>query len=115
MSTRWIQFDQSMRLACALVDHCPPTYRNAVSACATQLYNPALATVVTADQVAGNTTASDKVKANGVDHYINFDCLQEALRLTIAALLPQKILAKVKRSMHQDMQKPKNMKVRTYY
>jgi hypothetical protein len=39
----------------------------------------------------------------------------EALGLTVAALLPRKILAKVKRSLRRDMQKPKDMKVRNYY
>jgi hypothetical protein len=91
------------------------SYSNAVGACAQQLYSTALTTALTTDQTAGDTVASDAVKANVVDHHINVDCLEEALGLTIAALLPQKILAKVKHSMRSDIQKPKNMKVRTYY
>jgi hypothetical protein len=90
--------------------------RNADSACAQLLYyNTALVTALTADQAAGDTVKSDTVKANGVNHYISTDCLQEALRLTIAALLPRKILATVKCSMPWDMRKPKDMKVCTYY
>jgi hypothetical protein len=55
------------------------------------------------------------VTATGIAHYITVDCLEEALGLTVAALLPRKILAKVKQSLCRDMQKPKNMKVCNYY
>jgi hypothetical protein len=94
------------------------SYSNAVTACAQPLYNAALEAALVTDQAAGDTAASDAVKANGVDHYITVACLEEALGLKTAALLlvPRKILlTKVKRSLRLDMRKPKNMKVRTYY
>jgi hypothetical protein len=91
------------------------SYSNAVTACAQPLYNTALEAAQITDAAAGNTTASDAVRANGVEHYINTDCLKEALGLTIAALLPRKILAKVKQSLRRDMRKPKDMKVCNYY
>jgi hypothetical protein len=52
-----------------------------------------------ADAAAGNTTVSDAVRANSIAHYITINCLEEALGLTVAALLPCKILANVKQSL----------------
>ena len=43
----------------------------AVQACAKQRYDAALETALAADVAAGNTAASDAVKANGIDHYTN--------------------------------------------
>jgi hypothetical protein len=43
-------------------------YHNAVTACATKLYNAALEAALATDQTAGETVAFDAVKANGVDH-----------------------------------------------
>jgi hypothetical protein len=74
-----------------------------------------LEAALVADQAAGDTVASDAVRANGIAHYVNVNCLEEALGLTVAALLPRKILAKVKRSLRRDMRKPKDMKVCNYY
>jgi hypothetical protein len=91
------------------------SYSIAVTAWAQPLYNAALEAALVTDQTAGKTAASDAVKANGVDHDITIACLEEALGLMIAALLPRKILAKVKQSLRRDMQKPKDMKVCTYY
>jgi hypothetical protein len=93
------------------------SYSNAVTACAQPLYtgNTALEVALVVDQAAGDTVASDAVRANGIAHYVNVNCLEEALGLTVVAWLPQKILAKVKRSLRRDMQKPKDMKVCNYY
>jgi hypothetical protein len=71
-------------------------YSNDVTACAQPLYNAALEAALVADQAAGNTAAADAVRANDIAHYVNVNCLEEALGLTVAALLPRKILAKVK-------------------
>jgi hypothetical protein len=46
------------------------SYANGITACAQLLYNAALEAALVTDQVAGDTVASDAVRANGVDHYI---------------------------------------------
>ena len=67
------------------------------------------------DRAAGNTTASDAVKAHGIDHYLKNAMLDRGLEMVVSNYLPQKVLARVKRSMRRDMRKPSNMKVRNYY
>jgi hypothetical protein len=89
------------------------SYASGITVCAQLLYNAALEAALVTDQAAGDTVVSNAVRANRVDHYINVACLEEALGLTVAALLPRKILAKVKRSLRQDMQKPKDIVGRT--
>ena len=90
-------------------------FEGAISAQAKIAYLTALNAAQVADQGAGNTNASDAVKANGQDHYITNDMLNQALQMTIANYLPRKVLARVKRSMRRDMRKPATMKVRNYY
>ena len=67
------------------------------------------------DQAAGDTTASDGVKANGIDHYRDNDHLDVGLQMVVTNYLPRKVLARVKRAMRRDMRKPMDMKVRHYY
>ena len=64
------------------------------------------------DQAAGDTTASDAVKANGIDHYRDNDHLDVGLQMVVTNYLPRKVLARVKRAMRRDMRKPMDMKVR---
>ena len=61
------------------------------------------------------TTDVDAVTANGEDHYASPDELETAMRLTVTAFLPRKILAKAKRALRRDMRKPADMRVRAYY
>ena len=77
-------------------------------------YNAALEAALKADQVAGDTTASDAVKANTVDHYRQVGHLRIALQETLLSLMPAKVLSKVKRQMRREMRKPPDMKVREY-
>ena len=90
-------------------------FESALGACATKAYNTALVAAEAVDVTAGDTVASDAVKAHGVNHYRHFDHLATALGLVVNNLLPRKILARVKRTMRRDMRKPQGMKVRTYY
>ena len=77
-------------------------------------YNTALEAALVADQGAGDTTASDAVKANTVDHYRQVGHLRIALQETLLSLMPAKVLSKVKRQMRREMRKPVDMKVREY-
>ena len=61
------------------------------------------------------TAAVDAVTHNGEDHYASPDELETAMRLTVTAFLPRKILAKAKRALRRDMRKPADMRVRAYY
>ena len=78
-------------------------------------YNEAMKTALAADTTAGNTDASDAVRANGIDHYRTDDHLDIGLQEVVANLLPRKVLPKVKRNLRRDMRKPLDMKVRTYF
>ena len=77
-------------------------------------YNAALEAALKTDQVAGDTTASDAVKANTVDHYRQVGHLRIALQETLLSLMPAKVLSKVKRQVRREMRKPVDMKVCEY-
>ncbi len=82
---------------------------------ATAAYDAAMDVARAADHLAGDTTASDAVVANGVNHYRHFDHLEVGLRFVVQQLLPQNVLARVKRTLRRECRKPMEMKVRTYY
>ena len=90
-------------------------FRGAIAALARVAYNNALTTALAADQAAGNTTASDAVRANGEAFYLVNDMLDRGMQMVLANYLPRKVLARVKRSMRREMRKPATMKVRSYY
>ena len=90
-------------------------FEGALKALSKIAYLTALNAALEADKTAGNTTASDAVRGNGVDHYLDNDMLDTGLQMTITNYLPRKVLARVKRSMRRDMRKPVDMKVRSYY
>ena len=91
------------------------SFRSAVHVCAKARYTEALDAAYVVDAGAGDTVASDAVKANGIDHYVLNQHLDVALGLVLTNLLPRKILARVKRHMRRDMRKPMDMKIRSYY
>ena len=78
-------------------------------------YEAALTAALQTDVTAGDTVASDAVRANGVDHYRHNDHLDIALQEVVTSLMPRKVLAKVKRNLRRDMRKPMDMKVRPYF
>ncbi len=82
---------------------------------ATAAYDAAMDVARAADHLAGDTTASDAVVANGVNHYRHFDHLEVGLRFVVQQLLPRNVLARVKRTLRRECRKPMEMKVRTYY
>ena len=82
---------------------------------AEQAYRVALQAAIATDTAAGDSAASDAVRAQGVDHYRTNDHLDIGLREVVTNLLPRKVLAKVKRNLRRDMRKPLDMKVRPYY
>ena len=75
-------------------------------------YDAALEVALEADKTAGNTTASDAVKATGAVQHTND--VEAALSLIIAENLPYKCLQKVKRYIRRECRKPLDMKVREY-
>ena len=77
-------------------------------------YDAAMKTALETDQADGNTTASDAVRGNGVDHYRVVAHLDRALQVVLQNLLPARVLPKVKRQMRREMRKPLEMKVRAY-
>ena len=90
-------------------------FRATTRAYAETAYHAALEAAEQQDRTAGDTTASDAVKANGVDHYRNNDHLDVALQEVVTNHMPRKVLAKVKRNLRRDMRKPLDMGVRKYY
>ena len=77
-------------------------------------YNAALEAALVTDQGVGNTTASDTVRTNTVEHYRHVDHLEVALQETLLSLMPAKVFSKVKHQMRRKMLKPVDMKVREY-
>ena len=90
-------------------------FRATTRAYAETAYHAALEAAEQQDRTAGDTTASDAVKANGVDHYRHNDHLDVALQEVVTNHMPRKVLAKVKRNLRRDMRKPLDMGVRKYY
>ncbi len=91
------------------------SYNQSILGLSTIAYEQALVQAQLTDQANGNNLLTAAVQANGINHYTLVAILQSTLGHTIQALLPRKILAKVKHSMRRDMRKPKEMKVRQYY
>ena len=67
-----------------------------------------------ADVTAGNNDWERAYRLAGNNAHIDKDMLKTALDLVVANFLPHKSLARVKRSMRWDMQKPAEMKVRQH-
>ena len=57
----------------------------------------------------------DAVIANGPDHYRTVPMVLTSLNAVVASLLPNKVLARVKRNLRREMRKPVDMKVRHYF
>ena len=91
------------------------TFTATTRAYAETAYQAALEAAEALDATAGNTDASDDVKAHGLDHYRHDDHLDIALQEVVTSLLPRKVLAKTKRNLRRDMRKPPDMTVRKYY
>ena len=81
---------------------------------AQEAFNAALKAALETDTTAGNTTASDAIRAHGVDHYRANGHLDIALGVVLVNLMPVRVLPKVKRQMRREMRKPPDMKVRAY-
>ena len=71
-------------------------FEGALTALAKVEYLKELNEALRDDQTAGDTTASDAVKANGIDHYRNNDQLDVGLQMVVTNYLPRKVLARVK-------------------
>ena len=75
---------------------------------ATLRYNAALAAAV------GDAAKQRVIDAGLMPHY-HFVEIHDALNSVVRNVLPNKVLARVKRSLRRDMRKPANMKIRFYY
>ena len=80
-------------------------------------YNAALSQAIANDTARndGRHTERNQVRQNGREHYLLVDDLHTALNHVVAELLPQQVLAKVKRALRREIRKPVEMGIRTYY
>ena len=71
-------------------------------------YNTALAAAV-------GDAAKQRIIDAGLMPQYQFVEIHGALNSVVRNVLPNKVLARVKRSLRRDMRKPANMKIRFYY
>ena len=66
---------------------------------------------------AADDVAATAIHAEGPDHANNahFDHVENGLKHAVQQLLPQRVLARVKRYIRRECRKPAGMKVRTYF
>ena len=69
----------------------------------------------TAYAAAANDAARNVIVNRGVAHYRRYDELDDALNHVVTCILPNKVLARVKRSLRREMRKPQDMGIRAYW
>ena len=60
-------------------------------------------------------TAKAALRARAIESFLSEDMLREAKKALIQGIVPNKIVAMVKRYLRRECRKPPDMKVRTYY
>jgi hypothetical protein len=63
---------------------------------------------------AADAVAAQAVRGAGFEPHLTVAMISQAKRLTLQALIPNKIVAMVERYLRRDCHKPVDMKVRTY-
>ena len=84
------------------------------------LYHTSMLASATARKEAAYRAATDDaarqaVRATEVGQFQHLDDIAHALNYVVTLLLPQKVLARVKRALRRDTRKPADMTVRMYY
>ena len=59
--------------------------------------------------------AKDVLRNNGIKPHYRFAEIHDALNAVVHQVLPNRVLARVKRSLRREMRKPADMKIRAYY
>ena len=97
-----------IRIAETLMRDAPLTlFQGRMQELAQEAFNAALAAATTNNQ-------RNAINANGVDHYQHINHFEPSLQFVLQNLMPKNILQYVKRHVHRECRKPKDMKVSIY-